>query len=95
MNFGVNFVIFLRFDRNLGSGDFQERLRNHLVELFNKQKKTKSVVTENQRSMAKLMKEAGRVMQVLSANTDHYAQVGMFYYMPSSYFNYVLILIMS
>ena len=37
--------------------------------------KTPNDVTKNQRSMAKLLKEAGRVKQVLSANTEHHAQV--------------------
>jgi len=30
------------------------------------------------RAMQKLFKEAGRVKQVLSANTDHFAQVAFF-----------------
>lgn len=30
---------------------------------------------DSPRAMAKLLKEAKRVKQVLSANTDHYAQV--------------------
>ena len=46
-----------------------------MAKLFNDQKKTTSDVTQNQRAMAKLYKEAGRLKQVLSANTDHYAQV--------------------
>ena len=39
------------------------------------QKSTQSSVYESPRAMAKLLKEAKRVKQVLSANTDHYAQV--------------------
>ena len=39
------------------------------------QKKTQSNVFESPRAMAKLVKEAKRVKQVLSANTDHHAQV--------------------
>ena len=76
----VHFVLYLhvcvcRFDRNIGGQEIQLRLRDHLAKLFNDQKKTTSDVTQNQRAMAKLYKEAGRLKQVLSANTDHYAQV--------------------
>lgn len=39
------------------------------------QKKTKGSVYDSPRAMAKLLKEAKRLKQVLSANTDHYAQV--------------------
>lgn len=35
----------------------------------------KKDITENPRAMAKLLKEARRVRQVLSANTDHKAQI--------------------
>lgn len=35
----------------------------------------KGSVYESPRAMAKLLKEAKRVKQVLSANTDHFAQV--------------------
>ena len=63
------------FDRDLGGLEITMRLRDHLARLFNEQKKTDSNVFENQRSMAKLLKEAGRVKQVLSANTEHHAQV--------------------
>jgi len=35
------------------------------------------------RAMQKLFKEAGRVKQVLSANTDHFAQVVIFSSVPS------------
>ena len=38
-------------------------------------KKTQGSVYESPRAMAKLLKEAKRVKQVLSANTDHSAQV--------------------
>ncbi|XP_071111379.1 hypoxia up-regulated protein 1-like isoform X1 [Haliotis cracherodii] len=63
------------FDRTLGGLDVTLRLRNHLAKVFNEQKKTKNDVFKNERSMAKLLKEADRVKQVLSANQDHYAQV--------------------
>ena len=38
-------------------------------------KKLKKDITENPRAMAKMLKEARRVRQVLSANTDHRAQI--------------------
>ncbi len=66
-----------RFDRNLGGKDYQLRLQKHLAKLFTAKKKTSSNVYENNRSMAKLYKEAGRLMKVLSANTEHTAQVSL------------------
>ncbi|ELT93277.1 hypothetical protein CAPTEDRAFT_179511 [Capitella teleta] len=63
------------YNANLGAMDFRLRLRDHLAKEFNKQKKTSTDVTTNMRSMQKLLAEAGRVMQVLSANTAHFAQV--------------------
>lgn len=53
----------------------QLRLQKHLANKFNEVKKTKNNVFENPRAMAKLLKEAGRVKNVLSANSEHYAQV--------------------
>lgn len=51
------------------------RLQKHLADEFNKQKQTKTDVYTNLRSMAKLFKEAERVKMVLSANSEHYAQI--------------------
>lgn len=68
-------VLGLGYDRTLGGLEIQVRLRDHLARAFNKMKKTKNDVTTNQRAMAKLFKEAGRVKNVLSANVDHYAQI--------------------
>ena len=42
------------------------------------QKKTQSSVFDSPRAMGKLLKEAKRVKQVLSANTEHFAQVCMY-----------------
>lgn len=53
----------------------QLRLRDYLAKKFNEAKKTDSDVFKNNRAMAKLFKEAGRVKKVLSANTEHVAQV--------------------
>ncbi|KAK3107370.1 hypothetical protein FSP39_012931 [Pinctada imbricata] len=63
------------FDRSLGGLEMTLRLRDHLAKLFNKQKLTKTDVFTNERSMGKLFKEANRLKKVLSANTDHMAQV--------------------
>lgn len=68
-------LICFRYDRTLGGVEFQLRLRDYLAEQFNKVKRTKKDVTSDARAMQKLFKEAGRVKQVLSANTDHFAQV--------------------
>jgi len=67
-----------RFDRTLGGVEFQLRLRDYLAQHFNKVKRTKKDVMGDARAMQKLFKEAGRVKQVLSANTDHFAQVIVF-----------------
>ncbi|CAD5112087.1 DgyrCDS1328 [Dimorphilus gyrociliatus] len=63
------------YDRNLGGLDWTLRLREHLAKRFEAVKKTKNVLRDNNRAMAKLLKEADRLKQVLSANADHYAQI--------------------
>ena len=60
----------------------QLRLRDFLAKAFNDMKKTSTDIFTNHRAMAKLFKEAGRLKQVLSANTDHYAQVGPVFDFP-------------
>lgn len=55
--------------------EIQLRLRDYLAAKFNDLKLTPNDVTKNVRSMAKLFKEAGRLKNVLSANTEHFAQV--------------------
>ena len=70
--------LFIRgfgYDRSLGGSEFDFRLRKYLAEQFTKQKKTSGPIQESPKAMAKLLKEANRVKQVLSANTEHYAQV--------------------
>ena len=64
-----------RFDRTLGGFELDLRLRDHLANLFNQQKKSKKDVRENHRAMAKLLKEAQRLKMVLSANAEFTAQV--------------------
>lgn len=68
-------VIGVGFDRTLGGLEMQVRLRDYLGKEFNKMGKTKTDVFTNPRAMAKLFKEAGRLKNVLSANTEHYAQI--------------------
>ncbi|KAL5275735.1 HYOU1 family protein [Megaselia abdita] len=68
-------VLGVGYDRNLGGLEIQLRLRDYLAKEFNAMKKTKTDVFTNSKSMAKLFKEAGRVKNVLSANSDHFAQI--------------------
>lgn len=68
-------VLGVGFDRTLGGLEMQVRLRDYLGQEFNKMGKTKTDVFTNPRAMAKLFKEAGRLKNVLSANTEHYAQI--------------------
>lgn len=68
-------VLGVGYDRTLGGLEMQVRLRDYLGQQFNKMGKTKTDVFTNPRAMAKLFKEAGRLKNVLSANTEHYAQI--------------------
>jgi len=68
-------VVGVGYDRTLGGLEMQIRLRNFLGKKFNEMKKTDNDVFKNPRAMAKLFKEAGRLKNVLSANTEHYAQI--------------------
>lgn len=68
-------VVGVGYDRTLGGLEMQLRLRDHLAKAFNDMKKTTQNVFDNPRALAKLLKEAGRVKNVLSANVDHYAQI--------------------
>lgn len=64
------------FDAELGGLEMDLRLRDHLVKGFKEKfSNLKKDITLNHRSMAKLLKEARRVRQVLSPNTEHVAQV--------------------
>ncbi|KAJ1353311.1 hypothetical protein KIN20_009916 [Parelaphostrongylus tenuis] len=68
-------TIGVGFDRFLGGFEITIRLAKHLEKVFRETVKTTNDITTNARSMAKLLKEAERVKQVLSANKYHYAQV--------------------
>lgn len=68
-------VLGVAYDRTLGGLEMQIRLKNFLAEKFNEMKKTKTDVFSNPRAMMKLFKEAGRVKNILSANTETFAQI--------------------
>ncbi|XP_075233640.1 hypoxia up-regulated Grp170 co-chaperone protein isoform X2 [Lycorma delicatula] len=68
-------IVGVGYDRTLGGLEMQIRLRDYLGKKFNEMKKTPNDVFKNPRAMAKLFKEAGRLKNVLSANTEHFAQV--------------------
>ena len=68
-------VLGVGYERNLGGLDLQIKIRDHLAKKFNEMEKTKTDVTTVPRAMGKLYKEAGKVKNVLSANTITYAQV--------------------
>uniref|UniRef100_A0A1E1X932 Hypoxia up-regulated protein 1 n=1 Tax=Amblyomma aureolatum TaxID=187763 RepID=A0A1E1X932_9ACAR len=63
------------YDRFLGGLEFKLRLGERFAKEFSALKKTKQDVFDNKRGLAKLFKEADRVKKVLSANTEHVAQV--------------------
>lgn len=63
------------FDTTLGGLEMDMIMRDYLVKHFKQTHKTKKDISESPKAMAKLLKEARRVRQVLSANTDHMAQI--------------------
>lgn len=66
-------TLLFRFDRNLGGNAFSMRLAKHLAKLF--EQKTKKNVFANPKATLKIYKEADRVKNILSANTDTFSQV--------------------
>lgn len=68
-------ILGVGYDRTLGGLEMQLRLRDFLATKFNDMKKTKNDVFQSPRAMAKIMKEAGRLKNVLSANVDHMSQI--------------------
>ncbi|KAL3070006.1 hypothetical protein niasHS_017295 [Heterodera schachtii] len=69
-------TIGVGYDRALGGHHLTLRLRDHLVKEFKKQNASLGAdITANPQAMAKLLKEADRVKQVLSANAEAFAQV--------------------
>lgn len=64
------------YDRYLGGFDMQLKLRDHLIDAFTKSTKIdKDRIYKRGRSSSKLLKEAGRVKKILSANSDHVVRV--------------------
>jgi hypoxia up-regulated 1 len=61
-------VAGIGYDRNLGGIELDRRMRKILVEMFNN--KAKKDIREDKKGMAKLWKEARRVREILSANTE-------------------------
>uniref|UniRef100_A0A914I6H6 Hypoxia up-regulated protein 1 n=1 Tax=Globodera rostochiensis TaxID=31243 RepID=A0A914I6H6_GLORO len=69
-------TIGVGYDRALGGHHLTLRLREHLVKAFKQQyPKLEGDITKNPQAMAKLLKEADRVKQVLSANPENFAHV--------------------
>ncbi|XP_076043824.1 hypoxia up-regulated Grp170 co-chaperone protein isoform X2 [Oratosquilla oratoria] len=68
-------ILGIGYDRTLGGLEMQLRLRDFLATKFNEMKKTSSDVFKSGRAMAKFMKEAGRLKNILSANSDYISQV--------------------
>jgi hypoxia up-regulated 1 len=66
----------LAYDRHLGGGEIDRRLRDHLAATFTTLVKgIKEPVEKDPRTMSKLLKEANRVKQILSANQETTASV--------------------
>ncbi|CAG8495404.1 2173_t:CDS:10 [Ambispora gerdemannii] len=65
------------FDRTLGGQAFDLRLQKHLANGFDRlyKGKIKSSIFTSERAMVKLLKEANRVKQILSANTETIASI--------------------
>ncbi|CAG8539513.1 9442_t:CDS:10 [Ambispora leptoticha] len=65
------------FDRTLGGQEFDLRLQKHLANEFDKlhKGKVKNSIFTSERAMVKLLKEANRVKQILSANTETLASI--------------------
>ncbi|CAB3404151.1 unnamed protein product [Caenorhabditis bovis] len=70
-------VLGVGYDRTLGGQEMTYRLREHLIDLFEKKHKLKKAVRSDKRAIAKFAKEADRLKQVLSANTEHYASISL------------------
>uniref|UniRef100_A0A0R3S038 Hypoxia up-regulated protein 1 n=1 Tax=Elaeophora elaphi TaxID=1147741 RepID=A0A0R3S038_9BILA len=63
------------YNRMVGGFEITQRLRDIFVNNFRQTKKTKTDITTNPRSMAKMLQEAERVKIVLSANVNFTAQI--------------------
>lgn len=73
---GENAILHIKgvgYDRSLGGLEIDLRLRQFFVKKF--LEKSKKDADKNPQALVKLLKEAARVKKVLSANTEHMAQV--------------------
>ncbi|KAJ3238030.1 Hypoxia up-regulated protein 1 [Chytriomyces hyalinus] len=71
-------ILAVGYDRKLGGRTIDVKLQKHLAKIFMKSpagSKSKEPIIGNARSMARLLKEANRVKQILSANTETIASV--------------------
>ncbi|XP_059062905.1 hypoxia up-regulated protein 1 [Achroia grisella] len=66
-------VLGVGFDRTLGGHEITLRLREHLIKAW--EANGGGDVRSSPRAMEKLLREAERLKIVLSANTEHYAQI--------------------
>ncbi|XP_053608904.1 hypoxia up-regulated protein 1 [Plodia interpunctella] len=66
-------ILGVGFDRTLGGHEMTLRLREHLIKAW--EASGGGDVRASPRAMEKLLKEAERLKIVLSANTEHYAQI--------------------
>ncbi|XP_028169287.1 hypoxia up-regulated protein 1 [Ostrinia furnacalis] len=66
-------VLGVGFDRTLGGHEMTLRLREHLIKAW--EANGGGDVRASPRAMEKLLREAERLKVVLSANTEHYAQI--------------------
>ncbi|XP_073946362.1 hypoxia up-regulated Grp170 co-chaperone protein isoform X2 [Choristoneura fumiferana] len=66
-------VLGVAYDRTLGGVEITLRLREHLIKAWEAQ--GGGDVRASPRAMEKLLREAERLKIVLSANTEHYAQI--------------------
>ena len=71
------------YDRKAGGIELDRRMRKILVEMFNT--KTKKDIREDKKGMAKLWKEARRVREILSANTEAISTVCPISFLPAVY----------
>jgi len=64
------------YDRSLGGHAFDMKLQQHLAKKFKETSQGKNIdIFSNQRAMSKLLKEAIKVKEILSANTECYASI--------------------
>lgn len=72
-------VLSVGYDRSLGGQEFDIRLQKYFAEEFDKKfsGKLKSSIFTSERAMTRLYKEANRIKQILSANTDAIASVNI------------------